>query len=385
MSLRRRLALVVVTLPVAFYAYACSSDPEAGPTADPDSGPPINGDDSSTGSDTSTNNDGSMPGVDASDGAVAVTCIGNPLVPDGGSPDGGVNVAAGETTQIVTPAGTPFIDGPHWVDALGGFLVYSEYEPTEQVHRIGVAGGTPTSFRTAGFSDTLGPVGNTVRNGMVVTAVSAKDPGATALFLVSNPDGGAAGTIAVGGGSTAPNDLVAGPGNNIFFTDGQYQGPAGTAGLYRILGDGGIVSVEQNIGRANGIALSADNTKLYVGVGPLVGEVADPKAVRVYNVAATGAVTAPGAVFLAAADLADVPDGIAIDVGGNLWIAEAEGTGAASGRVEVFSPAKKRLGTIIFTNQRPTGIAFGGTDGKTVFITTQTGVWKYASRCAGVK
>ena len=107
----------------------------------------------------------------------------------------------------------------------------------------------------------------------------------------------------------------------------------------------------------------------------------------------TVAVASPGASFLTATDLVDVPDGMAIDVGGNLWIAEANATtSVASGRIEIFSPAKKKLGTIPFPTQRPTSVTFGGADGKQLFVTTESsisggsaGVFTYVSRCVGVK
>jgi gluconolactonase len=386
MSFRRRLALVVITLPFAFYAYACSSDSDGGGGGEDDAGTgsegSLPGEDSSTGTDANTGVDA----ADASDGAVANACVGNPLTPDGGTTDGGVQLDGAVTTQIVTALAGNFLDGPQWLDK-DGVLVYSEYNAaTPRLSRVAPDGGGNVPFRTIGFTPANGPLGNTLRGGLLVTAVDAQNAAGTPAFFLSALDGGAAGTIGVGdSGATSPNDLVTGANDNIYFTDGQYQntGNIGTAGLYRMLGDGGITAVQQNFGRANGIALSPDGTKLYVGVGPKAGD-PDPKAVLVYAVAATGAVTAPGAAFLGAADLVDVPDGIAVDVGGNLWVAEAVANGPG-GRVEVFGPDKKKLGAIPFPTQRPTGVTFGGADGKTLFITTETGVFTYASRCAGLK
>jgi sugar lactone lactonase YvrE len=345
-----------------------------------------------------------MPGTDGSvadaadggDGAVLPTCIGNPLTADGGTLDGGVDLDAAVTTQIVTvPAGI-FLDGPQWLDANGGFLVFSEFDPTARLQRVAADGGALGTFRDAGFGANLGPVGNALRDGLVISAVDHKAGVATSAFFLTAPDGGPAGVLGLGdAGSSSPNDLVAGPNGNMYFTDGQYVDTTGFTGLYRLAADGGVQVIQQNFGRANGIALSPDNTKLYVGIGPIsVGET-DPKAVLVYNVSATGVVTAPaaGTSFILAADLVDVPDGIAVDVGGNLWIAEAAANGSANGRIEIFSAAKKKLGTIPFPGQRPTGVAFGGPDGKKLFITTEAstsgggsaGVFTYASRCAGVK
>ena len=401
MNTRRRLALVLVALPLAFYAYACSSDSST-PAAGDDAGG--GGNEGGPGVDGSMpGDDGSMPGTDgsmvdaadASDGAVLPTCIGNPLTADGGTLDGGVDLDAAVTTQIVTVPQGIFLDGPQWLDTNGGFLVYSEFDPTARIQRVAADGGALGTFRDAGFTATNGPVGNALRDGLLITAVDTKSGAGTGSFFVTAPDGGAAATLSLGdAGSTSPNDLVVGPNNNLYFTDGQYVlGTAGTTGLYQMYPDAAVAKIQQDFGRANGIALSPDNTKLYVGIGPISPAEADPKAVLVYTVAATGAVTGPGASFLTAADLVDVPDGIAVDVGGNLWIAEAAANNVASGRIEIFSPAKKKLGTIPFPGQRPTGVAFGGPNGNKLFITTEAstsggasaGVFTYVSRCAGLK
>jgi gluconolactonase len=405
MNTRRRLALVIVALPLAFYGYACSSDSTDGTTGEDAGGGsetgPKPGVDSSVETDSSTGKDGStadssMP--DAADGAVPITCIGNPLTADGGNLDGGVNLDAAVTTKIIEVAAGNFLDGPTWFDANGGFLVYSQFDQTEGLFRSAADGGANRPFRDSGLDNNNGPVGNAVRSGLLVTAVNAKTGVGVPKFLLTAADGGAAGTLSVGdAGSNSPNDLVVGPANNIYFTDGQYQpgGQPGITGLYRILGtDAGVQAIQQNFGRANGIAISPDNTKLYVGIGPINAGDPDKKKVLVYDVAATGVVTAPvNNVFLTDTDLADVPDGMAVDVGGNLWIAEAALDGSANGRIEVFSSAKKKLGTIPMPGFRPTGVAFGGTDSKTLFITTEAstsggaapGVFTYVSRCAGVR
>jgi gluconolactonase len=392
MSTRRRLALLLTVFPAALIVYACSSDSTPGGTATEEEGGGSEGGidpidiDSSTNpeKDSSVNNPDTSTNPDAADGAVQPACIGNPLTPDGGTPDGGLTLGAAAATQIVTVGAGAFLDGPQWIDAQGGFLVFSEFQPTESLRRVAADGGGAAPFRTAGFSAALGPIGNSVRSGLVITAVGAKNNGAVSSFFLTQSDGGAAGTLPIGAGATSPNDLAAGPMNNLYFTDGQYlNGPGGAQGLYRIQPDGGVVSLAQNIGRANGIALSPDNTKLYVGIGAKAGD-AVAKGVLVYNVAANGAVTVPGTAFLTAADLVDVPDGLAVDSGGNLWVASAAAA-ALTGRVEVFSPLKKKLGTIPFPNHRPTGVTFGGADGKTLFITAETGVFTFVSRCAGVK
>ena len=412
MNTRRRLALLLVALPLASYAYACSSDDSTPATTDagggggPETGGP-DFDGSMPGTDSSMpGTDGSVPdAADASDGAMPETCIGNPLTADGGTLDGGVDLDAAVLTEIVTVPGNIFLDGPQWLDANGGYLVYSQYLPTAQIERVAADGGAHGIFRDAGFSATNGPLGSAFRNGLVITAVDTTGGVTAPALYVTGTDGGIGAPLSLGAsGSTSPNDLAVGPNNNLYFTDGQYQEvAAGTTGLYRMYPDAAVKSVQANFpGRANGIVLSPDSTKLYVGVGSAnPGE--DPTAILVFTVDATGNVASPGTPFLTAADLGNAtaaaaatdysPDGMAIDIGGNLWIAEAALDGSAKGRIQVFSTTtKKKLGTIPFPTQRPTGVAFGGPDGKKLFVTTESsttggsaGVFTYVSRCAGVK
>src|SRR5258706_3125332 len=98
MSFRRRLGLVVVALPIAFYAYACSSDSSDGGGEGEDAGGGQN--EGGSGKDASTGDDGgnTLDAADASDGAVVSPCIGNPLTPDGGTADAGVALDAATTT-----------------------------------------------------------------------------------------------------------------------------------------------------------------------------------------------------------------------------------------------------------------------------------------------
>ncbi|MBX3193062.1 MAG: SMP-30/gluconolactonase/LRE family protein [Labilithrix sp.] len=376
-------------------AYACSSDP-TDPAADEDSGtgpgpgPGADGSpqgDTGPGPDPDGSTDGSTDAADA-----AVTCVGNPLTADGGTPDGGANPEAGlRPLGINYPfiVATSFLDGPQWVEADGGgSLVFTQItSDPPRVLRVAIDGGAATTVRPGPVGQGELPIGNAFRNNMIYTAVANNNNGAGSGSIWQTRPNGDAGPTIVAAPATNPNDLVVTENGTIFFTDPQYQtNPAVATGLYRVAPDGGVALVQGNLARPNGIALSRDGTQLYVGLGPLAAENPQTtKGVLVFTVAAGGTITPPGTPFLAAADLADTPDGIAIDVGGNLWVAEAAANGASSGRVEVFSPTKVKLGTLSFPTERPTGIAFGGPGDTTVFVTTETNVWVYPSRCAGVR
>ena len=48
-------------------------------------------------------------------------------------------------------AAAHFLDGPQWLEANGGFLVYSEFETSERLWRVAADGGAAATFRTAGL------------------------------------------------------------------------------------------------------------------------------------------------------------------------------------------------------------------------------------------
>jgi len=76
------------------------------------------------------------------------------------------------------------------------------------------------------------------------------------------------------------------------------------------------------------------------------------------------------------ATFADVeaPDGFAVDQAGNLYVAAYP---AGQGAIVVLTSAAKALGSIPL-GQQPTNCGFGGADGKTLYVTARTALYRVA-------
>jgi sugar lactone lactonase YvrE len=386
MTFRFRFRFALACTALALSAYACSSDPSSTPGTEADGGADgaspdaaTSGDDAATGPQDAA--------VDAADAATGPQCVGNPLTADGGSVDGGVTLDAAVATRILDEAtatgfAVPFVDGPQFIDYGGGSLVFSELSSVNPtLVRIQGDGGARTVIRTTTDPNAFA-IGNAVRDGVILTTLSQGALNVPPGILQTLPDGGSGGPMLSIGVATEPNDLVVGPKGDLYFTDPQYQlGNIDVpTGLYRRQTDGGVYTVLAPLDRVNGIALSPDASKLYVTI-------TDLKHVLSFDVAANGTIVGEPATIptTLVESTADAPDGMAVDVGGNLWIAEAAANASQSGRVEVFTPTGGKLGEIPFPSERPTSVAFGGSDDKTLFVTTEKGIWVFSSRCAGIR
>ncbi len=127
----------------------------------------------------------------------------------------------------------------------------------------------------------------------------------------------------------------------------------------------------KDLGRPNGIAFSPDEKYLYIA------ESGTKQWLR-YRVQPDGSVT-DGALFLDAShDPGDgVPDGIRVDKKGNIY-------GAGPGGVWIISPEGKHIGTIKVP-ERVSNVGWGDKDGKTLYITASTSVYRIRVKVAGVR
>lgn len=176
----------------------------------------------------------------------------------------------------------------------------------------------------------------------------------------------------------APNDLVYRSDGTLFFTDPPYGLPRQDDdpdkdlpfnGVFKLV-NGKAELVIKDLTRPNGIAFSPDERTLYVSNS-------DEKR-RIwmrYDVAPSGTVS-NGRLFFdtTAYQDAGLPDGMKIDVRGNVWA-----TGPSA--VFVFSPEGTHLGTIK-PPEDPANCGWGD-DGRTLYITAETGLYRIKTSVMG--
>jgi len=245
-------------------------------------------------------------------------------------------------------------EGPVWL-AASSELLFSNITSTTPVNPSQMLKLTPPSTVATLIADS-GTNGMAVDGSGVVFGCSHKVQGIVKLDL-------AAATLSTvvdtynGKHFNSPNDIVIRSDGTIYFTDPDYQlgsrtSETGKLGIYRVSPSGTVSVVDDTFSEPNGITLSLDETILYV---------ADYKgnAVRTFAVAADGSTSGKK-------EFATVksPDGFGMDCLGNLYVA----SGGSPGTVEVYSPSASKLGSVTVA-ANTSNLAFGGSDGKTLYIT----------------
>ena len=174
----------------------------------------------------------------------------------------------------------------------------------------------------------------------------------------------------------SPNDVVVKSDGSIYFTDPPYgiskqQEELGFYGVYRLAPDRTLTLLTKDLVRPNGLAFSTDENKLYVSDS-------ETGHIRVFQVNSDGTLT-NGQVFaqLRGPSNSGVPDGMKVDVQGNVYCSGPQG-------VWIFSPTGQRLGKIIVP-EVVTNLAWGDSDYKTLYITATTSLYRIRLKVAGVQ
>jgi gluconolactonase len=183
----------------------------------------------------------------------------------------------------------------------------------------------------------------------------------------------------------SPNDLVYRSNGDLYFTDPPYGLDGGNTspakeipfnGVYRVDKNGGVTLLEQELTYPNGLAFSPDEKTLYIAVSD-----PDKPAIMAYEVKPDGTLNVKTRrVFFDAAPLAKAgakgsPDGLKVDVHGNLW---ATGPGG----VLVISPEGKHLGTVS-TGDLVANCAWGH-DGSVLYLTSNKDLCRIHTLTMGI-
>jgi gluconolactonase len=150
---------------------------------------------------------------------------------------------------------------------------------------------------------------------------------------------------------TQPNDIAIDNKDRLYASDPDFK--AGTGRIWRIDTDGKVTFLD-SLGTANGIEVSPDGKTLYVNASHKVWA---------YDLAPDGNVSNKHLLI----EFSDFGmDGMRCDIKSNLYIARF-----GKGTVAEVSPQGKIIREIPLTGKRPTNVAFGGKDGRTMYVTLQ--------------
>jgi gluconolactonase len=155
----------------------------------------------------------------------------------------------------------------------------------------------------------------------------------------------------------SPNDLAVRSDGNIYFSDPNYQAPnpapQSATRVYRVApGASDVTVIDASRSQPNGVTLSPDEHTLYIS---------GSDGIFSYPVETDGTV---GSGTRMNGFTAGGSDGMGMDCAGNLYA-------TAGKRIVVLSPAGMEIGSVAVDQaESVTNVAFGGTDHKTLFITS---------------
>ena len=157
-----------------------------------------------------------------------------------------------------------------------------------------------------------------------------------------------------------PNDMTLARDGTIYASDPNWRGRSGQ--VWRIVpagasGSGAMMAAGRKLTTTNGIDLSPDEKTLYVAES-------ETREIWAYRI--------DGARLAAARLVKKFPDfsldGIRTDIDGRIYVARI-----LKGTIEVLTPDGKTAREIGLKGKEPTNLAFGGADGKTVYVTQRQG------------
>ncbi len=271
--------------------------------------------------------------------------------------------------------GFAFLEGPVWMP--GGYLLFSDI-PNNVIYRWTPPGKIELFRSDAGYSGAdIGEYKEPGSNGLTVDRQGRLTINELGNRRVTRLEANGKVTVMAeryqGKRLSSPNDLVYRSDGTLFFTDPPFGMPGyhddprmelPFSGVFRV-GDRRLHLLTRDLPGPNGLAFSPDEKHLYVANwNPNL------RVLMRYDVSAEGDLSA-GRVFFDFADAPEkdqAPDGMKVDNEGNVYV-------AAPGGVWIISPQGRHLGTIRGP-ELPANMAWGESDGKTLYLTARHGLYR---------
>lgn len=181
----------------------------------------------------------------------------------------------------------------------------------------------------------------------------------------------------------SPNDVIEASDGTIYFTDPPYglegmnESPLKALpfnGVYRLRPGGDVELLLEDMTFPNGVALSPDQTRLYVSQSD-----PDRPILREIELAADGTIASDRILFDAAPFAVDgspgLPDGMAVDAAGRIFL-------TGPGGIFVLTPDGDIIGRIRMA-KATANCAFGG-DGSRLFITSSDVLYELPTKTRGL-
>jgi len=309
----------------------------------------------------------------------------NDIIPDG-------------AVLLQLSTGYTWTEGPIWTR--DGYLLFADI-PSNTIRKLPPGGEASIFLQPSGYLGSA-PFGGREpgSNGMTLDAhgrLTVAGHGQRDVYRIESLSNPGQTTILAdtfeGKRLNSPNDLVYKSDGSLYFTDPPYGLPTQKDtdpkkelkmnGVYRLAG-----AAEQKPGaesrrdklqllikdlpRPNGIVFSPDEKILYVSNSE------PQKTWMRYRVNADGTLANGELFYDATSDKRPgAPDGIKVDERGNLY-------GSGPGGLWIFSPTGKPIATILMP-EVVANLNWGGNDGKSLFITASSSVYRIDLKITGVR
>lgn len=280
--------------------------------------------------------------------------------------------------------GFGFTEGPVWVNEDGGYLLFSDI-PANSIHKWS-PGGSVSTFLAPVFGGQFEKGRFVGSNGLTLDKqghlVLCEHGGRRVSRLGRDGQRTTLVDSYKGKKLNSPNDAVYRSDGWLYFTDPPYGLAKQDAdptkeldfnGVYRLGPKGELELLDTRHSRPNGIAFSPDEKTLYVANSHPAR-----KTWTAYDVRSDGTLGDARVFYYATHEKAPgSPDGMKVDERGNLYC-------TGPGGVWIFDPQGVHLGTIQ-PPEIPANVAWGGADGRSLYMTARTGLYRIRLKIVGLR